>query len=91
MQSELDSQAAAFVCNRNCYLRNQLETLPRQYELYNKFARTYAIRIEEMQANLDDLPLNVNEIFCDALNSLRLASLKDTTINVAKPVQHGEC
>ena len=91
MQSELDRRAVAFVCNRHCYLRSELETLRRQYECYNQFARTYAIRIEEIQANLDDLTLNVNEIFCDVLDSLRLTSLKDTAINVDKPVQHGEC
>ena len=91
MQSELDRRAAAFVCNRHCYLRSQLETLRRRYEIHNEFARTYAIRIAEMQANLDDLTLNVNEIFCDAVNSLRLARLKDAMVNVAKPVQHGEC
>jgi len=90
MQSELDRRAAAFVCNRHYYLRSELETLRPQYERYNELARTYAIRIEEIQANLDDLTLNVNEIFCDALDSLRWASLKDAAINVAKPVQHDD-
>src|ERR1700729_3434562 len=68
MRSELDKQAAALVCQKHYCLRNELESLRRQYQHHDDLSRSYAGRIKEIQEKLEDLIVNVVQFFCDALD-----------------------
>ena len=90
MESELDKQASALICQKHCCLRSELEALRRQYQHHDDFARSYARRMQDIQAKLEDLTFNVDQFFCDALDMLRSTNFEDPANQVAKCVETGE-
>jgi hypothetical protein len=83
----LDKQAIALVCQKHYCLRNELESLHQQYQHHDDLSRSYAGRIKEIQEKLEDLIVNVNQFFCDALDMLESSKVAD---KVAKPAGNGE-
>ena len=70
MVNQSDRKAAEFVCLKHHSLRGELQSLRIQYDQYIDYAKKYAMRIEETEEKLEDLTLNVNQFFCDALDAL---------------------
>lgn len=82
MNSQLDKDAAAYVCLKHSTLRGQLETLRSQYDQIVEHARDYAMRIEETEGQLEELMLNIHELYCDALDALGAPGPEDGTIQM---------
>jgi hypothetical protein len=89
MHSQLDRKAAAFVCLKHHTLRGELESLQSRYDFSIEYAKTCAMRIEETQSQLDALTMNIDQIFCDALDALGTSGVEDAPVHAGKAVHRG--
>ena len=79
----------AYVCQKHCSLRTELESLQLHYNEYVEYANNYATRIAEAQEQLDYLLLNVDQFVCDAVDTLSAAKRGKSPDEVAKSPQYG--
>jgi hypothetical protein len=79
----------AYVCQKHCSLRRELESLQLHYNEYVEYANNCATRIAQVQEQLDDLLLNVDQYLCDALDALDAAKDDNGADEVAKPPRDG--
>ena len=84
MVNQSDREAAEYVCLKHHNLRGELQLLRFQYDQCIEFAKNCAMRIEETEEKLEDLTLNVDQFFCDALDALGPPNIKEA-------VHVGEC
>jgi hypothetical protein len=79
----------AYVCQKHCSLRTEIESLQLHYNEHIEYANNYATRLAEAREQLDDLLLNADQFFYDALDTLSAAERGNGADEVAKPPQNG--
>jgi hypothetical protein len=89
MVNQSDREAAEYVCLKHHNLRGELQLLQLQYDQCIEFAKNYATRIEEAQEKLEELTLNVDQFFCDALDALGPPNIEEAAHHVGKRTRTG--